>query len=238
MTCRCRLLTVIVPFVAPSAQIVGVPANEYFAEGYAFSLAGVVNNPTPGIVLTESWTVTAGDGSEAPYTVSGPNVTYTPDDIGSYTVTLNLVNASGQVVASASQQIISIGVAPTATISGGPSGGTTTEGTTLAFSGAASSPSSVTWAMGFYYTWGVKLGAYTYVAPTTRDDQPHQLQLHAGPGGNLRRVALRHGLSRVHQRGCHPDGCGRGSRPCGDDHGSAGRQRYRGNDSRSRQHRH
>jgi len=96
-------------------------------EGYAFSLAGVVDNPTPGNVLTESWTVTAGDGSEAPYTVSGPNVTYTPDDIGSYTVTLNLLNASSQVVASASQQILSIGVAPTATSSGGPPGGTTTE---------------------------------------------------------------------------------------------------------------
>ena len=40
-------LTVIVPFVAPSAQIVGVPANEYVPEGYAFSLAGVVDNPTP-----------------------------------------------------------------------------------------------------------------------------------------------------------------------------------------------
>ncbi len=86
-------LTVIVPFVAPSAQIVGVPANEYVPEGYAFSLAGVVDNPTPENALTESWTVTAGDGSEAPYTVSGPSVTYTPDDIGSYTVTLNVLNA-------------------------------------------------------------------------------------------------------------------------------------------------
>ena len=160
-------VTVIVPFVAPTAQILGVPANEYVAEGYAFSLAGVVNNPTPGNDLTESWTVTAGDGSLAPYTESGPNVTYTPDDIGSYTVTLDLLNPSNQVVASATQQIISIGVAPAATISGGPSGGATTEGTTLSFTGAGSSASSVTSTKGFYYTWGVTLGAYTYVAPTT-----------------------------------------------------------------------
>ena len=176
-------LTVIVPFAAPSAQIVGVPANEYVPEGYAFSLAGIVNNPIPGNVLTESWTVTAGDGSEAPYTVAGPNVTYTPDDIGSYTVTLNLLNASSQVVASASQQIDSIGVAPMATISGGPLGGTTTEGTALAFSGAASSPSTVTSAQGFYYTWGVTLGAFTYVAPTTPMTNPTSFSFTPGQAG-------------------------------------------------------
>ena len=152
-------------------------------KGIAFSLAGVVDNPTPGDDLTESWTVTAGDGSEAPYTVSGPNVTYTPDDIGSYTVTLNLLNSSSQIVASASQQILSIGVAPTATISGGPSGGTTTEGTTLAFSGAASSPSTVTSAKGFFYTWGVTLGAFTYVAPTTPTTNPTSFSFTPGQAG-------------------------------------------------------
>ncbi len=176
-------VTVIVPSVAPSALIIGVPANEYVPEGYAFSLAGVVNNPTPGNTLTESWTVTAGNGSEAPYTVSGPNVTYTPDDIGSYTVTLNVLNASNQIVASASQQIISIGVAPMATISGGPSGGTTTEGTTLAFSGAASSPSTVTSAAGFFYTWGVTFGAFTYVAPTTPTVNPSNFSFTPGQAG-------------------------------------------------------
>ena len=110
-------------------------------------------------------------------------MTYTPDDIGSYTVTLNLLNASSQVVASASQQILSIGVAPTATISGGPSGGTTTEGTTLAFSGAATSPSTVTSANGFLYTWGVMLGADTYVAPTTPATNPTSFSFTPGQAG-------------------------------------------------------
>ncbi len=160
-------LTVIVPFIAPSAQIVGVPANDYVPEGSTFSLGGVVDSPAPGNVITESWTVSADDGSQAPLTESGPSMTYEPDDVGSYTVTLNLLNGSNQVVASASQQIISIGVAPTAIISGGPSGGTTTEGTTLSFGGEASSPSTVTTAQGFYYSWGVTLGPKTYVAPTT-----------------------------------------------------------------------
>ena len=160
-------LTVVVPNVAPSVQIVGVPANEFVAEGFSFSLASVVNNSTPGDNLTESWTVTADDGSQSPFTESGPTVTYTPDDIGTYTVTLDLFDANNQVVASVSQQIISIGVAPNATISGGPQGGTTTEGTSVSFSGAASSPSTVTSAKGFYYSWSVMLGAYTYVAPTT-----------------------------------------------------------------------
>ncbi len=175
-------VTVFVPFVAPTAQIVGVPEYEYVPEGYAFSLAGIVNNPTPEN-LTESWTVTAGDGSEALYTVTGPSVTYTPDDLGSYTVTLNLLDASGQVVTSTSQQIISIGVAPTATISGGPSGGTTTEGTCLAFTGAASSPSSVTTAKGFFYTWSVTLGGYTYVAPTTPATNPTSFRFTPGQAG-------------------------------------------------------
>ncbi len=231
-------VTVIVPFVAPSAQIVGVPANEYVPEGYAFTLAGIVNDPTPGDDLTESWTVTAGNGSQAPYTESGPNVTYTPDDIGSYTVTLNLLDANGQVVASASQQILSIGVAPTASVSGGSSGGTTTEGTNLAFSGAASSPSTVTSAKGFFYTWGSHTRRRRLRRPEHPNDQPQQLQLHSGPGGQLRRIALRHGRAWVHQCGCHPDGRRLGSRPVGDGHGSACRQRRGGNDGRPRQRRH
>ena len=227
-------VTVIVPFIAPSAQIVGVPPNEYVPEGFAFSLAGIVNDPIPGDDLTESWTVTPGDGSEAPYDVSGPSVTYTPDDIGSYTVTLNLLNAGSQVVASASQQILSIGVAPTAAISGGPTGGTTTEGTTVAFSGAASSPSTVTMAKGFFYTWGVTLGNFTYVAPTTPATNPASFPLHAGPGGDLRCVSLsvtdEHG---VHQRGGHRDPCCLGSGPFGYGHGTAGRQRHGGNAGRT-----
>ncbi len=179
-------VTVIVPYVAPSVQIVGVPEYEYVPEGYAFSLAGIVNNPTQANDLTESWTVTAGDGSEAPYTVTGASVTYTPDDLGSYTVTLNLLDASCQVVASAAQQIISIGVAPTATISGGPLRGTTTEGTSLTFTGAASSPSSVTTAKGFFYTWGVTLDGYTYVAPTattTPTTNPNSFSFTPGQAG-------------------------------------------------------
>ena len=231
-------LTVVVAFVAPTAQIVGVPANDYVPEGYAFSLAGVIDNPTPSNGLTESWTVTAGDGSDSPYTESGPNVTYTPDDIGSYTVTLNLLDASNQVVASTAQQILSIGVAPTATISGGPSGGTTTEGTPVAFTGAASSPSSVTSGNGFFYTWSVTLDGFTYVAPTTPTTNPTSFSFTPGQAGILRRLALGHGLSRVHQLGGHADDRRRGSRPCGDDHGPARRRRSRGDDGRSRQHRH
>jgi len=155
-------VTVIVPYVAPSAQIIGVPAYEYVPEGSPFSLASIVNNPTPTNALTESWTVTAGDGSEAPYTVTTPDVTCTPDDIGSYTVTLNLLNASGQVVSSASQQIISIGVAPTATISVGPSGGATTKGTTVALGGTVTNPSAVLQSAGFSESWTIEFGGATY----------------------------------------------------------------------------
>ena len=235
---RCRPLTVVVPYVAPSVQIVGVPANEYVAEGYAFSLASVVNNPTPGDNLTESWTVTAGDGSESPYTESGPSVTYTPDDIGTYTVTLDLLDASNQVVASVSQQIISIGVAPTATISGGPQGGTTTEGTSVSFSGAASSPSTVTTAKGFYYSWSVMLGAYTYVAPTTPTINDTSFSFTPGQAGTYvvsLSVTDYHGFTSV---AATETVAVAAVASFGDDHGPARRQRHRGNDRRSRQHRH
>jgi PKD repeat protein len=160
-------VTVIVPCVTPSVQIFGVPANEYVGEGYAFSLASIISNPTSENDLTEAWTVTAGDSSQSPFTESGPSVTYTPDDIGTYAVTLELLDANRNVVASASQQLISIGVAPTATVSGGPQGGTTNEGVSLSFTGKARSPSTVTTARGFYYSWSVTLGPDTYVAPTT-----------------------------------------------------------------------
>ena len=161
-------LSVVVPAIPPSAQIAGVPANDYEAEGQAFTLASIVSNPQ-GTPLTSSWTVVAGDGSERPYTVTGSSLTYTPDDIGSYTVTLNLLDPSqnNKVVATVTQPIISIGVAPTATLTGGTAGATIPEGTAVSFSGSASSPSTVTASKGFYYTWNVSLFGQTYATQVT-----------------------------------------------------------------------
>ena len=68
---------------------------------------------------------------------------------------------------SRSQQFIGIGVAPVASISGGPSGGTSPEGTALNFSATAFSPSAPSMANGFFYEWTVTLGTFTYTTTTT-----------------------------------------------------------------------
>ena len=149
---------------APSVQMLGVPSNLYEAEGSPFTLSSLVNNAPANSSL--SWTVAVGTGP-ASSPVTTPSFTYTPADIGSYTVTLSLLDASGHPIASTSQQIIGIGVAPVASIGGGPGGGISPEGTALSFSATATSPSAATMANGFYYEWTVDYGTFTYTTTTT-----------------------------------------------------------------------
>ena len=156
--------TVTVIVAAPSVQILGAPSNLFEAEGSPFTLSSLVNNAPANSSL--AWTITAGSGpASSPVTTS--SFTYTPPDIGTYTVTLSLLDALGNRIAVASQQLIGIGVAPVASISGGPSGGTSPEGTKLHFSATAFSPSAPTMANGFFYEWTVTLGSFTYTTTTT-----------------------------------------------------------------------
>ena len=121
-----RRSTVTVIVAAPSVQILGVPSNLFEAEGSPFTLSSLVKNAPANSSL--AWTITAGTGpASSPVTTS--SFTYTPPDIGSYTVTLSLLDANGHPIAVTSQQLIGIGVAPVASIGGGPSGGTSPEGT-------------------------------------------------------------------------------------------------------------
>ena len=207
-------VTVIVPFVAPSAQIVGVPANEYVPEGYAFSLAGVVDNPTPANDLTESWTVTAGDGSEAPYTVVGPE--------------RDLHARRHRVLHRHAQPARCQQPGRCFSLTADPLDRRRPDGDDLRRTvgrddhrghdpcvlGRGEQPEHRHVGQGVLLHLGRDARRLHLRRPDDPDDQPHQLQLHAGPGGDLRRVALGHGLSRVHQCGCHPDDCGRCRRPC------------------------
>ena len=165
---------------APSAQILGVPSNEFEAEGYPFTLQALADNPGG---LADRWTVVPGNPAYPPTTVNGPTLTYTPTDIGTYEVTLALVDASGAVHASASAQIIAIGVLPTVAVSGGPAGGTTTEGAPVTFNASATSPSPVATAAGFVYTYSVDFNGIPYILPTTPATNPSQFTFTPpGPG--------------------------------------------------------
>ncbi|WP_165219276.1 PKD domain-containing protein [Aquisphaera insulae] len=156
------VVTVLV--AAPSVQILGVPANGYVAEGSSFSLSSLTKNAPAGSSL--AWTIAVGAGTAGP-AVGGSSFTYTLQDVGSYNVTLRLLDANGHAIAAASQQIIGIGVAPTAVLSGGPTGSSSPEGTALTFQGTASSATAAATALGYYYKWTATRGGVTYASTST-----------------------------------------------------------------------
>ena len=112
-------VTATVTVLAPSIQILGAPSNEFEAEGSPFTLSSLVSNAPANASL--SWTIAAGTGP-ASSPVTGSSFTFTPPDIGTYTVTLKLLDSNGNAIARTSQQLIGIGVAPVATFTSGPSG--------------------------------------------------------------------------------------------------------------------
>ena len=115
----------------------------------------------------------------------GSSFTYNPPDIGSYTVTLTLLDSSGNSIAATSQQLIGIGVAPVASIAGGPVRATSPEGTALNFSASAFSPSAPTMANGFAYEWTVTFDGFTYATspPMTLATAPSPFTFTPGQAG-------------------------------------------------------
>ncbi len=97
--------TVTVIVAQPSVQILGAPSNLFEAEGSPFTLSSLVNNAPTNSSL--AWTVAPPASGPRPVPpVTGPTFTYTPPDIGSYTVTLSLLDASatGKTIAVTSQR--------------------------------------------------------------------------------------------------------------------------------------
>ena len=160
--------------LAPTIQIVGLPALGYEAEASPFTLTSLVGGPQGATRdETESWTVTDNSGATAPVTVAGSSVTYTPGDVGSYTVTLSLLDANKNVLASASEPIVAYGVAPTAALGfSGTAPGSVTEGATITLNASAASVSRSTASRGFYYTYTVSRNGYTWISPTTAATSP------------------------------------------------------------------
>jgi Ca2+-binding RTX toxin-like protein len=100
---------------APSATILGAPVSSF--EGLAITLDSLVTDPDPGdeaAGFSYDWQVTK---NYAPF-ASGPasSFTFTPDDNGSYQVTLRATDRDGNVSAAARATIQVVNVAPTATL--------------------------------------------------------------------------------------------------------------------------
>jgi hypothetical protein len=135
----------------PTAPITGLPASGHSPEGTAINLSvGSVADPstTNPADFTYAWAVTK-DG-QAYATGSGVNFTFTPDDDGTYAVSLQVTDSLGRRSLVNTQTITVDPVAPTATITG-PSTGKA--GSLFSFTGGATDPSSVDMAAGFTYNW-------------------------------------------------------------------------------------
>jgi PKD domain/RTX calcium-binding nonapeptide repeat (4 copies) len=146
--------TLTVNDVAPTAVITGAPASGHSPEGTAISLGSTVTDPSPmdtAAGFSYAWTVTKNGAAFASGADAG--LQFTPDDNGTYVVSLAATDKDGVAGPAAQTTILVDDVAPTAAVAG-PSVGV--RGQTLNFSLTASDPSSVDQAAGFSFAiaWG------------------------------------------------------------------------------------
>jgi len=94
--------------VAPTAAIGGAPATS--PEGTAINLTGQVTEPCADDTLTYAWVVKKNGSSYA--SGSGTGLTFTPDDNGSYEVSLTVSDDDGGIGTAAAQTIDVTNVAP------------------------------------------------------------------------------------------------------------------------------
>ena len=135
---------------APTATITGVPASGHSPEGTAITLGSTVADPLTanptGFVYT--WSVTK--NGVAFSSGSGPGFSFTPDDNGTYVVSLIVTDAAGRSSAATTTTITVDDVAPVVSL-GGPY--TAAAGSPISFAAAVADPSSVDTAAGFTYLW-------------------------------------------------------------------------------------
>lgn len=96
---------------------------------------------------------------------------FTPDDNGSYVVTLTAFSEDNVPSPVASTTIVVDNVAPTASITGIPVSGHSPEGTTITLGSSVTDPSSLDSAAGFTYAWTVTKNGVAYgsgVRPVSR----------------------------------------------------------------------
>jgi uncharacterized delta-60 repeat protein len=130
--------------VAPTATIVGAPSSSL--EGSAITLTGTVTDPGTADTHTYAWSATKNGSPFA--SGSETTFTFTPDDDGSYAVTLTVTDNDGGVGSDARTIAIN-NVDPTATIEGAPA--SSLEGSAIALSSTVTDPGADT----FTYAWSV-----------------------------------------------------------------------------------
>ena len=132
----------------PTAVITGAPTSS--PEGTAVPLGSTVSDPGTPDTHTRAWSVTKNGAAFASGT--GPTFSFTPNDNGSYVVTLTATDDDGGV-GTDTRTITVTNLNPTAAVSGPSSG---VRGQPRAFTLSATDPSSADQAAGFVYTitWG------------------------------------------------------------------------------------
>ena len=152
--------TITVTNVPPTAAITGAPASS--PEGTAISLGSTVTDPSSqdtAVGFTRSWSVTK-NGAPFGSTGSGATFSFTPDDNGSYVVSLSATDKDGGV-GNDSKTITVTNVPPTITAAT-PSPTSALVGETVTFTGTATDPSSADTAAGLQWSWN---GGVTFGAP-------------------------------------------------------------------------
>jgi PKD repeat protein len=136
------------PWVVPSVLLGGVPSSS--PEGTAVTVTGTVVAPDADAVYTFAWNVTKNGSAFA--SGSGAAFTFTPDDNGTYVVTLTVTDDGGGSD-TRTATILVTNVPPTAAVAGPANG---VRGQPRTFTVSASDPSPVDQAAGFTYMidWG------------------------------------------------------------------------------------
>jgi hypothetical protein len=139
------------PHIRPSVTILGAPPSD--PEGATINLSSQVTENgqiLPPWSCIYAWSVTKNGN---PYASGNqPNFSFTPDDTGTYVVSLTVTDSRGRT-GSASKTIVATEAPPTVAITGVPS--QVSQGTPISASSVVQDPSPIDQQAGFTYQWTV-----------------------------------------------------------------------------------
>src|SRR5262249_23722006 len=113
------------------------------------------------------WNVTKNDAPFASGT--GTTLIFTPDDNGTYSVSLTATDKDGGTSPVARSVILVDNVPPSAAITGVPTSGQSMVGTAITLGSTVTDPSPVDVAAGFTYAWSVTNNGAAYTSGTSAD---------------------------------------------------------------------